>query len=100
MQFQFLEAFSFPVNTLSNICFLLNTLKNFKATVKSLQYSYRLSSEDDCNDYAAQTMFYQNQAFQTEKNKKEKARFWLIFLIFKKSQVRQKPDFKIWLQKC
>jgi len=33
----------------------------------------RLPSEEICNEYAAQTMFCQHQAFQTEKNK-EKAR--------------------------
>jgi len=45
-------------------------------------------------------MFCQNQIFQTEKNK-EKARFWLVFLIFKKSYVRQKSvNFKIWFKKC
>jgi len=40
MQFQCLEAFSFPVNTVSYIWFLLNALKIFRATVKSLQYSH------------------------------------------------------------
>jgi len=39
MQFQFLEVIYFLVTTLSYICFLLNTLKVFRATVKSLQYS-------------------------------------------------------------
>jgi len=32
-------------------------------------------SEEICNEYTAQTMFCQRQAFQTEKSKKEKARF-------------------------
>jgi len=40
-------------------------------------------------------MFFPSQAFPTEKSKKEKARFLLVFLIFKKSL-----NFKIWLQKC
>jgi len=39
MQLQFLEAFSYPINTLSYICFLLNISINFRTTVKSLQYS-------------------------------------------------------------
>jgi len=39
IQFQSLEAFSFPVITLLHICFWLNTSINFRATVKSLEYS-------------------------------------------------------------
>jgi len=39
MQFQFLEAIYFPLTTLSYNCFLLNTLKIFRVTVKSWQYS-------------------------------------------------------------
>jgi len=39
IQFQSLEAFSFPVIMLLCICFLLNTSINFRATVKSLEYS-------------------------------------------------------------
>jgi len=31
---------------------------------------HRLLSEDICNEYEAQKMFSQSQAFQTEKNKK------------------------------
>ena len=45
---------------------------------------YRLFSEEICNEYAAQTLFFQSQAFPTENKPK----------VFKKSQ-----NFKIWLQK-
>jgi len=38
------------------------------------------TSEDICNEYAAQTMFCQGQDFPTEK-KTEKARFCLAFFI-------------------
>jgi len=48
-------------------------------------HGYRLFSEEIFNEYAAQTMFFQSQAFPTE-NKPEKARFCLAFLISKKSQ--------------
>jgi len=49
-----------------------------------------LSSEENCNEYAAQTMYCQSQAFPTEKNPD----FVWRFLIFKKSQVRWKnPEF-------
>jgi len=45
---------------------------------------------------AAQAMFSQSQAFQTEKNKKEKARFVLVFLIFKKAKcIKTGLNFKI-----
>jgi len=73
MQFQFLETFSFPVNTLWCICFLFNALKISRVTVKSLH----LTSEETGNEYAAQTMFCQSQAFQVDKNK-EKAIFGIF----------------------
>jgi len=48
-------------------------------------HGYRLFSEEICNEYAVQTMFFQSQAFPTEK-KPEKARFCLAFFNFQKSQ--------------
>ena len=59
MQFQFLEAYSCPVNTLLYVCFLLNISNVFRAT------------EDICNEDAAQTMFCQSQPFLTIKKKAE-----------------------------
>jgi len=47
-------------------------------------HGYRLFSEEIFNEYPAQTMFFQSQAFPTEK-KSEKARFCLAFY-FQKSQ--------------
>jgi len=48
-------------------------------------HGYRLFSEEIFNEYAAQTMFSQSQAFPTE-IKPEKARFCLAFFDF-----QQKP---------
>jgi len=41
IQFQSLEAFSLPVNTLSHICFLSNTSNIFKATLKCFPFTTR-----------------------------------------------------------
>ena len=54
---------SFPVITLSYLCFLSITLVIFRATVKLCNilctvHDYRLFSEEICNEYAAQTMFF------------------------------------------
>jgi len=46
-------------------------------------HGYRLFSEEIFNEYAAQTMFFQRQAFLTEK-KPESARFCLAFFDFQK----------------
>jgi len=43
--------------------------------VRTLHGYIMLFSEEICNEYAALTMFFQSQAFLTEK-KPEKARFW------------------------
>jgi len=55
---------------------------------------YRLFSEEIFNEYAAQTMFFQSQAFPTE-NKPEKARFfWLVLFPKKAKDVQKKPEFQ------
>jgi len=41
---------------------------------------HRLSSEEVCNEYAAQTMFCQSQAFMTEKSQKRPYFVWLFFI--------------------
>jgi len=62
----------FSMITLTYICFLSNTSNCFRETIKSFNILYtlhghRLQSEEICNEYAAQTMFCQSQAFPTEK---------------------------------
>ena len=49
------------------------------------------SSEEICNEYAAQTMFYQNQAFPTEKSQ-----ILSGFYLFPKNSQRcwKKPQFQ------
>jgi len=63
-------------------------------------HGYRLFSEEICNEYAAQTVFFQSQAFPTEKYP-GKNRFCLaLFYFHKKLKVFKKRQyFKIWLQK-
>jgi len=56
-------------------------------------HGYRLFSEEICNEYAAQTMFFQSQAFPTEK------KFLSGFFLFSKAKGVGKNNFKIWLQK-
>jgi len=51
---------------------------------------HRLSSERICNDYAAQTVFCQSQAFPTEK-----IQILTGFFVSKKSQrCSKKPEFQ------
>jgi len=66
----------------------------------STLHGYRLFSENICDEYAAETMFFRSQAFPTEK-KPEKARFCLAFFdLQKKPKVfKISQNFKIWLQK-
>jgi len=57
-------------------------------------HGYRLFSEEVCNEYAAQTVFFQSQAFPTEKSQ--------ILSGFKPRKARgvqKSQKFKIWLQK-
>jgi len=62
-------------------------------------HGYRLFSEEIFNEYAAQTMFFQRQAFLTEK-KPESARFCLAFFDFQKKPkvLKKSQNFKSWLQ--
>jgi len=91
--------------TVSYICFLSIKSIIFRATENLFYilfrlYGYRLFSEEIFNEYAAQTMFFQSQAFPTEKNP-EKARFCLAFFEFQKKPkvFKKSQNFKIWLQK-
>ena len=63
-------------------------------------HGYRLFSEEIFNEYAAQTMFFQSQAFPPEK-KPEKAKFCLAFFDFQKKPkvFKKSQNIKIWLQK-
>jgi len=57
-------------------------------------HGYRLFSEEIFNEYPAQTMFFQSQAFPTEK-KSEKARFGWLFISKKaKKGVQKRPEFQ------
>jgi len=47
-------------------------------------HGYRLFSEEICDEYAAQTMFFQIQAFPTEKSQEATDFGWLFY--FQKSQ--------------
>ena len=71
----------------------------FFNTVGTL-HVYRLFSEEIWNLYAAQTMFFQSQAFPTEKIL-ENAWYCLAFFDFqKKPEVFKKSqNFTIWLQR-
>jgi len=53
-------------------------------------HGYRLFSEEICNEYAAQTMFFQSQAFLIEKSQ-----ILSGFFIFPKKVkgVQNKPEF-------
>ena len=61
-------------------------------------HGYRRFSEEIFNEYAAQTMFFQSQAFLTEK-KPEKNWFCLAFFEFQKKPkvLKKSQNFKIWL---
>jgi len=63
-------------------------------------HGYWLFSEEIFNEYAAQTMFFQSQAFPTEKSQKKPG--FVCFFLFdfqKESKVFKKgQNFKIWLQ--
>jgi len=94
-----LEAFSFPIITLLCICFLsiaLIILGNSLFNILCTLHGYRFFSEKICNEYTAQTMFFQSQVFPTEK----KLNFvWLFFISRKiKASFQKKPEFQIWLQ--
>jgi len=52
----------------------------------------RPSLQEICHEYAAQTMFCQNQAYPTE-NKPEKSQIFLAFLFPKKPMVLKKNRF-------
>jgi len=72
----------------------------FRATEKILQYSVHPVTlvVEICNEYAAQTMFCQSQAYPTE-NKPEKARFFWLFYFQKKPKVFKKAKLATLLQK-
>jgi len=68
--------------------------------VKSLQYPLHpawsfIDSHQKRFVMNMRLIHYLARAFQTEKNKKEKARFWLVFLIFKKNKCVKKA----WISK-
>jgi len=67
---------------------------------------YRLFSEEICNEYAAQTMFFQIQSFRQKKNRKSQIFVWLFLIpknfeknfqnkpkLLKKARI-SKSDFK------
>jgi len=59
-------------------------------------HGYTLFSEEVCNEYAAQTMFFQSQAFSTE----EKPDIVGLFFISKNAKgVQKSQNFTIWLLK-
>jgi len=60
-------------------------------------HGYRLSSEEICKKYAAQTMFWQSQAFPIKK--KPESQIVSVFFISKKKNVEKKHNFKTWLQR-
>jgi len=70
-QVQSSEAYSFPVITLSCICFFMNNTVILGKQQKVCNILCTLHgntpvSEEICNEHAAQTMFCQSQAYTTE----------------------------------
>jgi len=52
----------------------------------------RPSSQEICNEYAAQTIFCQSQAYPTENNPEKNRIFWL-FISKKVKGVKKQPEF-------
>jgi len=80
MQFHFLEAFSFPINRLSYICFLLITLKIFdNSKIFAIFFAPCLAIDSRQKifimDMQLRQYFARAKPFRQKKKKKEKTDF-------------------------